>query len=343
MGVRCFPCKPHYSAIAAYLPCGAYTTNLTCFDLTGDISKKVDGRGMADRMKFTAGNVAPPERSDSTSSVDSRSSVISRRGEGGMSAKHGRKPQQAFSKLAVERSDSTSSIDSHGSISRKDAGERVVSKHGRKPQHVYPSGRKTTGGGGEEEEEDEEEEDGRPKRAKSLSISVDWGALPSHMSLSGGNTPTAAPAGGFSFASETVEGKGKGKAVSPTLVSLPLVFSARADPTDGATATQPSTGGASGSSTQKPSVTPKPNAPPPFGGPSGNLERLGNILQKLRDNPVPVDAVRQVIAANRGNIRRPTILSSEGLPFSPTRGECNEASPNLVLKCSFFRSFLERV
>ena len=93
-----------------------------------------------------------------------------------------------------------------------------------------------------EEEEEEEEE-----RADSLSISVDWGALPSNLSISNGSlssTPTVPSAGtggaggggggSFSFAPVTpagggMEGEEEGKEPSPTLVSLPLMYSARAD------------------------------------------------------------------------------------------------------------------
>lgn len=278
------------------------------------MNRKVDGRGDPDPMKLTAAKLAPPERSDSTSSVDSRSSGTSKRGEGGVSAKHSRKPQQVFSKLTVERSDSTSSVDSHSSVSRRDAGERVVGKHGRKPQQVYSSsGRKLTGGEedeeGEEEDEEEEEVKSKPKRANSLSVS---GALPSNMSISGGSTPTTAPAGGFNFASKTAaESKGKGKAATPTLVSLPLLYSARADPMDGAmphSAAQQASGGAC-------RCTPVPAVLPSM----SNLERLGYMLQKVTKNPQPVEAVRRVIA--QGNVRKPLILSNEGLPFSESKGK----------------------
>lgn len=193
-------------------------------------------------LKLIVGKLAP-ERSDSTSSVDSRSSGVSGKGEG-RSAK--RKPQQSFSsKLApVERSDSTSSVDSHGSVSKKEG------KHSRKPQQVYTFSKKREEAEGgvftfgqktmEEEEADGEERgegSGKEEHADSLSISVDWGALPSGMSISSGgsslsNTPTTAPAGGgFTFPAKGKgegKGKGKGKATSPTLVSLPLLYSAHA-------------------------------------------------------------------------------------------------------------------
>ena len=167
-----------------------------------------------------AGKLAP-ERSDSTSSVDSRSSVISGgKGEGSRLGKHGRKSQQVFSSKVgpVERSNSTSSVDSHGSASKKE--ERGAGKHGRKPQQVFTFGRKESEGG--------EKGEGKGERADSLHISVDWGALPSTGKSSGSlsNTPTTAPTGGFTFPAK--EAEAEGKEASPTLVSLPLLYSARA-------------------------------------------------------------------------------------------------------------------
>lgn len=222
---------------------GAYPIVL----LIGDVS----GQFLSDPPKLVAGKLAP-ERCDSTSSVESRSSGISGRGEG-KSAKHSRKPhaQQALTRLAPERCDSTSSVDSHSSTSRREGGEKGSSKHARKPQQVFSSARKVTEGEDEEEEDGGERKDGK---TDSLSISVDWGALPSSMSISNGsrsNTPTTAPTGGFTFTSEAAEGEGK--EASPTLVSLPLLYSARAD-----TAENPTTaysGGTSGSNPQKPPIS----------------------------------------------------------------------------------------
>lgn len=180
------------------------------------------GKTDSDPLKLMAGKLAP-ERSDSTSSVDSRSSAISSgKGEGARLGKHGRKSQQAFSSRVgpVERSDSTSSVDSHSSASKKEAG-----KHSRKPQQVFTFGRKESSEGGEKGE------GGKGERADSLNISVDWGALPSaskSLSNSGSlsNTPTTAPTGGFTFPAK--EAEAEGKEASPTLVSLPLLYSARA-------------------------------------------------------------------------------------------------------------------
>jgi hypothetical protein len=178
----------------------------------------------SDPLKLVAGKLVP-ERSDSTSSVDSRSSGISGKGEG-RAVK--RKSHQAFSsKLTpTERSDSTSSVDSHATR-KEGVGEKGGVKHARKAQPVFVFGQKTT----TEKEEGKkglERGSGKSERADSLSISVDWGALPSgRNSLS--NTPTTAPAGGFTFPAKEVEAEGKD--VSPTLVSLPLHFSARASDT----------------------------------------------------------------------------------------------------------------
>ena len=111
---------------------------------------------------------------------------------------------------AVERRDSVSSIESRSSVS-----ERSGSKHSRKSQQVH-SGRKS----GEESR----------GRSDSLSISVDWGALPCTVSLSngGGGLPHVDTPSGHAHTGDDVGVSGQ-EAAPSTLVSLPLLYSARAD------------------------------------------------------------------------------------------------------------------
>ena len=130
--------------------------------------------------------------------------------------------KQAERITGPERCDSTSSVESRSS--------RASAKHGRRSK-TYPRKRSAMEGEGAGSGEEEEEEGGGGT-TNSLSISVDWGALPSSISISHSNTPTATSSSerGFSFPpTEEVESERRDEEDSPTLVSLPLVYSARAD------------------------------------------------------------------------------------------------------------------
>lgn len=137
-------------------------------------------------------------------------------------------------RLGHTRSDSTSSLDSRSSRDGGVAvsGERLHPKHSRKPQQVF----KRLSEGREGEGQDGEGH-GRG-RADSLSVSVDWGSLPSSAGLNNGGflaTPTnLPPLGDAGGTAGSMEVTGGGASTPPSaIVSLPLMFSAaRAESSD---------------------------------------------------------------------------------------------------------------
>lgn len=196
------------------------------------------------------------------------------------------------------RSDSTSSLDSASSLSGREggAGERAHTKHSRKPQHVYSSRRLAEG----------REEVGRA-RADSLSVSVDWGALPSNMSLNNSSfsaTPNnVAVSGPSSEPMETSEGVVRREESTPsTIVSLPLAFSvARAETLDNAES-------ASSSS-------------PPLQQTDGNMQRA---IADPREGSV---GHTQKLKPLSGEVARP--MSSSNGEDTPPKGERGGASESV--------------
>lgn len=203
-------------------------------------------------------------------------------------------------RLVPLRSDSTSSVDSRSSLCGgregvAGAGAGSDRKHGRKPQLVY------CGGGGKRE--GEERREGRGRR-DSLSVSVDWGSLPSGLGMSNGGssllsvTPTN-PAPSTTLAvssSQAAVGGGRMEEATPSaIVSLPLVYSAaRAEAMENAESASPpnhthqaSVGGAyvEGSHSQRPGFG--------AGDVSGTVT---NSPQKMKTHPLPVEALKPVLA-----------------------------------------------
>ncbi len=233
---------------------------------------------------------------------------------------HGRLSAAAVGRLgvAIERRDSTSSMESRSSVS-----ERSGSKHSRKPQQVFSSkklGEESRGVGGD-----------------SLSISVDWGALPSNMTLSNGG-------GGFSHVTtppvEDVT-MGGDETTPSTVVSLPLLYSARADSGENVPQVPPY----SSSNQQSADLAPqKPasSSPGEFpGNPAGS--------QRVKTHLVPLETLKPVLTATGGGSgstettplkreRGVTSGSGWGMPASAVRGTCLSviaAVENLSTLCFF--------
>lgn len=198
-------------------------------------------------------------------------------------------PHKLACRLAPMRSDSTSSVDSRSSLSGRGemgvAGER---KHSRKPQQVFSSKRR--------------EEEGRG-RADSLSISVDWGALPSNMSLNNSSlsaTPLATPlnvssgsnAGPSSEPMDTLEAVGCVVREEPsTIVSLPLVFSAvRAESSDSAESAS--------SSNPVPHQLVDGGSQRPVVGTALSLSKESLVSHAQKPKPLSAEVVKPVVSVN---------------------------------------------
>ena len=190
--------------------------------------------------------------------------------------------------VATERRDSASSMESRSSVS-----ERSGSKHSRKPQQVYSSkklGEESRGG------------------ADSLSISVDWGALPSTMTLSNGGGGGFPHSAGHAHAEEdgTVGGDGGDEATPSTLVSLPLMYSAHADSAENVSQ------GQTYSSSNPPSADSAPQKP--AGSLPGEFPGTPANSQRLKTHPIPLETLKPVLAPTGGG------ASNETTPLKKERG-----------------------
>lgn len=204
-----------------------------------------------------------------------------RRGEGSV------EPQQP-KRLAPERCDSTSSLESRSSASGREGSgrERVTTKHSRKQQQQI---KKLV-----LEEERGEVREGRGVADSSLSISVDWGALPSNVGISNGeysHALSSAPSfhsgnTGKEWAEEEEE-----EMTPSTLVSFPLLYSARMD------------GGVSASSVppdptayQTADVNPVTSAPSLPLAPPPAVAGIATSSVKVKVQPLPVETLKPVLA-----------------------------------------------